>query len=147
MRQNHRRIKRDRLQTIYVRKRTVRKDSEGVPEESFSAAYGMQAEVWAASERRQIEAYGDRIADIANVRIQGKYAMSDTVKNGVVFLDPGDESDSDAYYDESDSDVGIVKTLAPGDGICINAAQTADPDYSVLTITFSRPLLLEIERR
>ena len=70
MRQNHRRIKRDRLQTIYVRKRTVRKDSEGVPEESFSAAYGMQAEVWAASERRQIEAYGDRIADIANVRIQ-----------------------------------------------------------------------------
>ena len=77
MRQNHRRIKRDRLQTIYFRNRTVTKDNEGVPIESFETAFERSAEVWPAGGRRQIEQYGDRIANIANARVQGKYTLGD----------------------------------------------------------------------
>ena len=76
MRKNHRRIKRDRLQTINVRNRTVTKDSEGVPEETFGTAYELNAEVWPAGGRRQIEQYGDRLANIANIRVQGKYDVA-----------------------------------------------------------------------
>lgn len=128
MRKNHRRIKRDRLQTIYVRNRTVTKDSEGVPTESFGTAYSLKAEVWSAGDKRQIEQYGDRIANIANVRVQGKYDVALQATHMKATFADGN-------------------TIEAGDGICIFAGDTDSPDYTVLTITPSRPMRLEVERR
>ena len=128
MRKNHRRIKRDRLQTIYVRNRTVTKDNEGVPTESFGTAYEVLAEVWSAGGRKQIEQYGDRIGNIANVRVQGKYNVASEATHIVVEFEDG-------------------HTLAAGDGICIFSSDADDPDYTVLAVKPSRPVRLEVERR
>ena len=115
------------MQTIYVRNRTVTKDSEGVPIESFGPAYSLEAEVWSAGGRRQIEQYGDRIANIANVRVQGKYTLTAEGTHFVLTFDDG-------------------HTLTVGDGISIFAGETDLPDYIVLTISPKRPAYLEIER-
>ena len=123
----NRRIKRSRLQTIYLRNRSVTKDNEGVPTESFGEAYEKKAEVWAASERRQIEMYGDRVSNIANVRVQGRYDIE--MRNSIMHI----------VFEDGNS-------LTTGDGVCINVAQTDSPDYRVLTITPHRPVRLEIER-
>ena len=127
MRQNHRRIKRDRLQTIYVKNRTVEKDNEGVPTETFGDAIEKKAEVWAANERRQIETYGDRITNVANVRIQGNYVLR--------------TADTEAYIEFSDGN-----EVHMGDGVCVNVSAAENPDYRVLTIIPARPVRLEIER-
>ena len=124
MRKNHRRIKRDRLQTIYIKNRTVTKDNEGVPEESFGEPFSREAEVWPAGGKRQIEQYGDRLANIANVRVQGKYTtgadMSITFEDG--------------------------NTITAGDGVCILTGEAGAPDYRVLSIELTRPVHLEVER-
>ena len=127
MRKNHRRIKRDRLQTIYVRNRTVEKDSEGVPTEIFGEAYSRNAEVWPAGGRRQIEQYGDRLANIANIRIQGKYDVASEATRVIVTFDDD-------------------HTIEAGDGVCIFVGGDSDPDYRVISITPTRPVHLEVER-
>ena len=127
MRKNHRRIKRDRLQTISIRNRIVTKDSEGVPIESFETAFERSAEVWPAGGRRQIEQYGDRINNIANVRVQGKYSVVSEATHITI-------------------DFGDGKTITPGDGVCIFVDGSKDPDYRVLAITPTRPVHMEVER-
>lgn len=122
----NRRIKRSRLQTIYIRQRVMTRGSEGEPIETFEAAYEKQAEVWPAAEHRQIERYGDRITGISNVRVQGAYELNPGASEGVTFED------------------GSI--LKPGDGICVNVPPDSEPDFRVLTITPYRPLRLEIER-
>ena len=124
MRQNHRRIKRDRLQTIYFRNRTVTKDNEGVPIESFETAFERSAEVWPAGGRRQIEQYGDRIANIANARVQGKYTLGE---HFCILFDDGN-------------------AIAMGDGVCVFVGGDELPDYRVISISPSRPVHIEIER-
>lgn len=115
------------MQTIYFRGRTVTKDSEGVPEESFGEAFARQAEVWPAGGRRQIEQYGDRISNISNIRVQGKYTVaSEATRITLTFED------------------GYMVTA--GDGVCIFAGADEAPDYRVLAITPTRPVHLEVER-
>ena len=120
------RIKRSRLQTIYLKARTVAKDNEGVPTESFGEAVEMKAEVWPVSARRQVEMYGDRASGISNARIQGAYTIISGAPLQIQF--------------ENGS------TLKIGDGVCVNVGSTGTPDYRVLTITPYRPVHLEIER-
>lgn len=127
MRKNHRRIKRDRLQTVFVRNRTVTKDGEGVPSESFGEAYSREAEVWPAGGRRQIEQYGDRLANIANVRVQGKYDVASETTHITLTFEDG-------------------KTITAGDGVCIFVDGDSAPDYRVISISPTRPVHLEVER-
>ena len=128
MRHNQRQLKRSRLRSFYIRTRSVTKDSEGVPSESYGTAFAVKGEVWPASGKRQIEEYGDRISGISNMRLVGQYDL------------------------ELEGSVPVIKLLSgsvirPGDGICILAASDAEPDYKVLTITPYQPALLEIERK
>ena len=127
MRKNHRRIKRDRLQTIYVRNRTVTKDREGVPTEMFGEAFSRKAEVWPAGGRRQIEQYGDRLANIANIRVQGKYEVASEATHIVITFEDGN-------------------TITAGDGVCIFVGGDSGPDYRVISISPTRPVHLEVER-
>ena len=82
----NRRIKTSRLQTIFIKARSVTKDSEGVPEETFGEAVEKKAEIWPATARRQVEQYGDRITGISNARVQGRFDI-DVQSHGIIFED------------------------------------------------------------
>lgn len=123
-----RRMRQTRVKTFYIRPRSVTKDSEGVPIVSYGIARPVQGEIWPAESKRQIEQYGDRISDIANMYIQGYYIV--TLENDTPVIRMQD---------------GTV--IRMGDGICIYAGETDQPDYTVLSFTPYTPLRLEVERR
>ena len=125
-----RRLKQSRLQTFYLRPRTVTYDSEGVPVETFGAAIALQGEVWPATDRQDIEMYGDRITGVQKVWLQGSYYITAS-ETGV----------TQAYLRDG------VTTLSLGDGLCVNVGSADEPDYRVRTITPYKLLKLEIERR
>ena len=123
-----RQLKRSRLSTYYVKNRTTEKNNEGVTTDIYSEAFSVRGEIWPATSKRQVEMYGDRITNISNMRITGRYTITLAGKNVIsVLLEDG----------------GVIK---PGDGICVLAGPDQDPDYRVLSITPYKPLKMEIER-
>ena len=123
-----RRLKQTRLRTFLVRPRIVAKDDEGVPMIAFGDPIAVRGEIWPATSKRQIEQYGDRIDDIANMRIQGNYAI--TLDKRVVAVN-----------------VENGPLIHPGDGVHVYAPEDEDPDYEVRAFTQYYPLRLEVERR
>ena len=123
-----RRLKQTRVRSFWIKKRNVAKDNEGVPVISFGEPVEVKGEVWPATSKRQIETYGDRINDIANVHLQGQYTI--TEQNGAVVAVLADDI-----------------TLELGDGFYIfRDKDEPTPDYIVLSITEYQPLKLEVER-
>ena len=123
-----RRLKQTRVRSFWIKKRNVAKDNEGVPVISFGEPVEVKGEVWPATSKRQIETYGDRINDIANVHLQGQYTI--TEQNGAVVA-------------VLDDDI----TLELGDGFYIfRDKDEPTPDYIILSITEYQPLKLEVER-
>lgn len=123
-----RRLKQTRVRSFWIKKRNVAKDNEGVPVISFGEPVEVKGEVWPATSKRQIETYGDRINDIANVHIQGQYTI--TEQNGAVVAVLADDI-----------------TLELGDGFYIfRDKDEPTPDYIILSITEYQPLKLEVER-
>ena len=109
-----RQLKRSRLSTYYVKNRTTEKNNEGVTTDVYGEAFSVEGEIWPATSKRQVEMYGDRINDIANMRITGRYELVLTEK-GVMRIVREDES-----------------VISLGDGICVYAQPDQDPDYRVL---------------
>lgn len=123
-----RRLKQTRVRSFWIKKRNVAKDNEGVPVISFGEPVEVKGEVWPATSKRQIETYGDRINDIANVHLQGQYTI--TEQNGAVVAVLADDI-----------------TLELGDGFYIfRDKDEPTPDYIILSITEYSPLKLEVER-
>lgn len=123
-----RRLKQTRVRSFWIKKRNVAKDNEGVPVISFGEPVEVKGEVWPATSKRQIETYGDRINDIANVHIQGQYTIAE--QNGAVVAVLADDI-----------------TLELGDGFYIfRDKDEPTPDYIILSITEYQPLKLEVER-
>lgn len=123
-----RQLKRSRLSTYYVKNRSTEKNNEGVPTDVYSEAFSVKGEIWPATSKRQVEMYGDRISNISNMRIPGRYTITLAGKNVIsVLLEGGN----------------VIK---PGDGLCVYAQPDQDPDYRVLSITPYKPLKMEIER-
>ena len=125
MRKNQRRLKYSRLKKLYICNRTVTKDSEGVPTESYGQPVEVIGEVWPAQGSRQIEQYGDRISGISNVRLATQYTY--TVVGNVPTVTLPDET-----------------TILVGDGMCIDTDSA--PDFTVIAIRPYQPLKLEVER-
>lgn len=124
-----RRLTQRRVKTFYLRQRTVTQDAEGVSIETFGEAIPVKGEVWPATSRRQVEQYGDRISGIQNMCIVGAYSVD--MENGrevITWKDSGEK-------------------MRLGDGICINADKTDEPDYMVIAFTPYGPLRMEVERR
>lgn len=94
---------------------------------SYASAFDVKGYVWRAESRRQIEEYGDRISNVANMRIEGNYEIQFSERVPVVVFSDGN-------------------TLTAGDGICVHADADAAPDYIIVAITEYKPLMLEIER-
>ena len=117
-----------RGRSCWIKKRNVAKDKEGGPVRSFGEPVEVKGEVWPATSKRQIETYGDRINDIANVHLQGQYTI--TEQNGAVVAVLADDI-----------------TLELGDGFySFRDKDEPTPDYIILSITEYQPLKLEVER-
>ena len=121
------RLRQTRVRSFVIKPRTVTKDNEGIPIINYESGYEVTGEIWPATSQRQIEMYGDRVSDIANVRLEGEYTITLTANNQpiVTFAD------------------GNMIHL--GDGFCVYS--TGDPDYQILSFTQYEPLKLEVERR
>ena len=123
-----RRLRQSRVKTYFAKPRTLEYDSEGVPSEEFGAPFVIKGYLWPATSTRQVEEYGDRISNIANMRIEGEYEIVLQGRVPAVVFKNGN-------------------VLMANDGVCVYANCCEDPDYRVIAITEYYPLKLEVERR
>lgn len=123
-----RQLKRSRLKTYHIRNRTTEKNNEGVTSDIYGDAFPVQGEIWPATSKRQVELYGDRVSDIANMRITGRYTI---LIGGKRVLNIRREDGS---------------VIRLGDGVCVYVSPDEEPDYRVLSITPYMPIKLEIEK-
>lgn len=119
-------MKVSRIQTLNLRNKKTRKDSEGVPVVSWGEATPIEAEIWPAGGQLQTQTYGDRVNGILNVKVKGHYEI--TPEGNHLAYNFGDF------------------TLREGDGLCIYADATSKPDYRIISIRTYKPLKLEVER-
>ena len=120
------RLRRNRLRQFHHREAIPRKDSEGSSFIDYGSAVAFMAEEWAAGGKLQVELYGQRLPNIRNLRIDGRYSEQ-----------PGKKLQ---YAVEG----GPV--ISPGDGICLYVSADSAPDYKVVAIYPYNYLTLECER-
>ncbi|HCT93003.1 MAG TPA: hypothetical protein DF613_16715 [Lachnospiraceae bacterium] len=123
------RLKRSRMRDFYHRARIAGKDKEGGVYEEYAPAIPFKGEAWPAGGKVQAEQYGERLAYIYNVRLEGRYEAVSTEDGKVRYEFPGTEL-----------------AVMEGDGICLFAREDQKPDYRVAAIRPHRFLRLEVER-
>lgn len=122
------RLKQSRVRKYYHKTKKIEKDKEGGTYEKYEPSSHFFGEVWCASGKIQTEMYGERVTYIRNVRMNGKYHISQDEK-GVqhyTFLDGLD--------------------LVEGDGICLYVDGDSEPDYRIISVKPERFLRLEAEK-
>ena len=122
------RLRRSRVKTYYLCKRSAKKDGEGSTSEEYGAAVAFSGESWQAGGKVQAQQYGQRLSYIRNVKISGGY----TVKS--------DSKGRAHYILENGAD------LAELDGICLDVSEKEKPDYKIISIKPYRFLMLEVEK-
>lgn len=121
------RIRRNRLNTFYLKKRISNKDKEGCSSESWDKAVPFVGEKWPASGKVQAEQYGDRLNYILNLKLDGGYQIIE--KQGSSF------------------DFGNGLVFKEQDGICIFVSSESVPDYKIISIKpYRRQLKMELEK-
>ena len=136
------RMKVSRIQTINLRRKTVKKDDEGVPEIKWGSATQIEGETWPAGGQLQVNTYGDRVNNMLNVRVRGPYEI--ITEKGHQAYRFTFTSASGASGASGETETGF--TLCEGDGLCINVSGTSKPDYKIISIKPYKPLRLEVER-
>ena len=137
-------MKMSRIQTISLRRKTVKKDDEGVPVVKWGSATQIQCETWPAGGQLQVNTYGDRVNNMLNVRVRGPYQIVTEGKHQAYKFVTGTSGASGASGASGETETGF--TLCEGDGLCINVSGTSDPDYKIISITPYKPLKMEVER-
>lgn len=122
------RLRQNRVNTYFLRKRTVEKDSEGSTSEKYGAAFPFSGECWPASGKVQAQQYGQKLAYIRNVKIDGSYSIRPDEKGRI------------HYVLENGADIMEL------DGICLFVNPEQEPDYRIISIKPYRFLTLEAER-
>lgn len=122
------RMRRNRIETYYHRKRIIKKDSEGSTSEEYGTASSISGESWPASGKVQAQQYGQRLNYIRNVRLNGKYNSQPDDKGNVHFI----------LEDGTD-----IQEL---DGIHLYTDKDQKPDYKIIAVKPYRFLTLEVER-
>ena len=121
------RLKQTRVRDFYCASRTLTADSEGVNNITWGTPFKVRGEIWKADSTRQSAEYGDRIENVANMYVEGKYTI--TLENGAPKV----------TFDNDD-------VLRPNDGVYVYAETTDAPDYVIRTIEPCPVLKLEVER-
>ena len=122
------RLRRSRVKTYYLYKRSVKKDGEGSTSEEYGAAVAFSGESWPAGGKVQAQQYGQRLPYIRNVKISGGYTVKSDSK-GIAH-----------YILENGAD------LTELDGICLDVSEKEKPDYKIISIKPYRFLMLEVEK-
>lgn len=122
------RLRRNRIETFYHRKSTVKKNKEGGTYIEYDAAVHFSGESWQASSKVQAQKYGQRLNNIRNIRLSETYRIQTDEKGRCHYL----------------LDNGI--DLQELDGICIFTGKDMEPDYKVISIKPYRNLVIEVER-
>ena len=122
-------MRRNRLETHYLRPREPGKDNEGNTYVEYGPAEEFTGESWPASGRVQAQMYGEKLPYVRNVKIQGDY-VTERGEDGVI-----------RYAFES----GL--TVCEKDGLCLDVGEDDEPDYEIVAITPYKPLRLEAMRR
>lgn len=123
------RMRRNRVEIYYHKKRIIKKDSEGSTSEEYGTASSISGESWPASGKVQAQQYGQRLNYIRNMRINGRYRIQT------------DERGNPHYVLEDSTDIQEL------DGICLHAGKDQEPDYKIISIKPYRFLTLEVEKR
>ena len=121
------RIRRNRLQKMFLKKRITVKDKEGCTTEKWQNAVAFAGIQWPASGKVQAQQYGDRLNYILNLKLDGAYQII-REKQGASF------------------DFGNDLVFREQDGICIFADEESDPDYRIIAIKPYRQLKMELEK-
>ena len=122
-------MRRNRLETHYLRPREPGKDNEGNTYVEYGLAKEFTGESWPASGRVQAQMYGEKLPYVRNVKIQGDY-VTKRGEDGVI-----------RYVFES----GL--TVCEKDGLCLDVGEEDEPDYEIVAIIPYKPLRLEAMRR
>lgn len=117
------RMKHTRTRTIDVRPKIVTRDSEGVPTVSYGAPRTFTGEIWPVSDSLQVQTYGDRVNSIMNMRLRGKYTVTQEL-HGTVYTFDGFE-------------------IREGDGVCVNSD---DVDFVIVSVKPYKPIRMEIQK-
>ncbi|MGN8654185.1 hypothetical protein ACTNEQ_05030 [Blautia obeum] len=122
------RLRRNRIDTFYHKKRVVTKDSEGGTRETYGAATPLEGESWPASGRTQALQYGQKLSYIRNVRLSDSYQIK------------SDDKGRNVYVFENGAEIQEL------DGMCILVYGDMEPDYKIVAIKPYQHLLLEVEK-
>ncbi len=122
------RMRRNRIQTYYHKKRIITKDSEGSTSEEYGTASSISGESWPASGKAQAEQYGQCLNYIRNMRLNGRYKI---------------QTDDKGYLHYILEDGTDIQEL---DGICLYTKKDQRPDYKIISIKPYRFLTIEVEK-
>lgn len=123
------RLKRNRIQQFYLKKRSTGKDAEGGTYEQYGAAIAFSGEAWPAGGKVQAQQYGERLGYIYNMKIDGDY--------DIVASQDGKQ----VHYIFSETGLDVMEN----DGVCLFSSQE-NPDYRIISIKPYKPLRLEVEK-
>lgn len=121
------RIRRNRLQKMFLKKRITIKDKEGCTTEKWQNAVAFSGMQWPASGKVQAQQYGERLNYIRNLKLDGKYHIV-----------------PDRRGNSYDFGGGLI--FKEQDGICVFADPESDPDYRIIAIKPYRQLKMELEK-
>ncbi|SHK33712.1 hypothetical protein [Hespellia stercorisuis] len=119
------RLKQNRLHKYVHMSAGIKRDNEGGTCTEYGEPSCFSAEMWSAGGKVQTEQYGDRVPNIRNLRIDGRYSEI-SGENGKLMYS-----------------VEKGPTITVNDGICINSDQ---PDYKVIAIYPYSHLTIEVEK-
>lgn len=120
-----RRLRRNRIQSLFLFKRTVVKDSEGGTYDEYSKSESFSGISWATGEDLQQKLYGAVQNDAYSIKVDGPYKR---IKTGEVI----------SYQIDNGS------IISPLDGISLEASVL--PEYEIRVIRPYEHLQLEVTR-
>lgn len=114
------RMRQNRLTTLWHKKRTVQKNSEGTAKTTYGDPNPVSGYSWSAGGQVQASQYGDSLPYVRNIRLESPYTTN--VENGVM------------HYVLSDGTDIVEKDLMVIDGM----------DYEIRAIRPERHLYMEV---
>lgn len=159
-------MKVSRIQTLNLRRKSVTRDPEGVPEITWGSATQVKGEIWPAGGQLQVQTYGDRVNNMLNVRLMGSYQVINEPQGATGATGATGASGATGATGASGATgaTGTTRpviattevrhqaysfgtfTLCEGDGLCVYVGANDDPDYKIISIRPYKPLKLEVER-
>lgn len=123
-------LRHDRLKTFAVMPMQIKKDKEGSAYPSYGGKVRFRAEMWQAGGQVQQQMYGQKLPEVRNLRLDGKYKE----------VTEGTKTCYHVTQGNTEFDITV------NDGVCINNLDAEEPDYKITAIYPYRFLQVEVQR-